>query len=136
MSDIRFDFNNMFSSAIGKTHGVTDADVRSILPIAGRAALHLKNIISKRDSRIDLALEWAKLPFQDETTINSIQDIGDEIAAKYENVISLGIGGSYLGLKAAQDALRAPYYNEFASLRGGRPRIYFEGNNLDPATLN
>jgi glucose-6-phosphate isomerase len=50
-------------------------------------------------------------------------------------VLFLGIGGSYLGLRAAQDALCAPYYNEFKPLRKKSPRIYFEGNNLDPDTL-
>ena len=39
-------------------------------------------------------------------------------------------------LKAAQDALVPPYYNEFPALRKGRPRIYFDGNNLDPDTLS
>jgi glucose-6-phosphate isomerase len=51
-------------------------------------------------------------------------------------VMFLGIGGSYLGLKAAQDALLPAYYNEFSQVRRGRPRVYFEGNNLDPDTLS
>ena len=80
-------------------------------------------------------LEWAKLPEQDKADIGQIQKLGREISRKYENVIFLGIGGSYLGLKAAQDALCLPYYNEFKSLRKKSPRIYFEGNNLDPDTL-
>ena len=59
-----------------------------------------------------------------------------EIANKYENVISLGIGGSYLGIKASQDALCPAYYNDFTPLKKKKPRIYFEGNNLDPDTLS
>ena len=44
----------------------------------------------------------------------------------------LGIGGSYLGSKALFDALCHTYHNEMpAKLRMGKPRIYFEGNNLD-----
>jgi glucose-6-phosphate isomerase len=83
-----------------------------------------------------LSLEWTQLPFQEASSVKKIQALGDEISKKYENVISLGIGGSYLGLKAAQDALCTPYYNEFAGARKKRPRIYFEGNNLDPDTLS
>ncbi|MDD5692636.1 MAG: glucose-6-phosphate isomerase, partial [Candidatus Omnitrophica bacterium] len=64
-----------------------------------------------------------------------IRKLAGQIRAKYENVLFLGIGGSYLGLKAAQDALCPPYYNEFKSLRKKSPRIYLEGNNLDPDTL-
>ena len=77
----------------------------------------------------------AQLPCQGKRVLGEINSLAREIK-KYENVIFLGIGGSYLGLKAAQDALLAPYYNEFAPLRKGGPKVYFEGNNLDPDTLN
>lgn len=136
MNQIRFDFNNMLSSSIGPKHGVTGSDIDRILPDAARAHKHLRKILSRKSNRINLGLEWAELPNQDKSTIQNIRRIGYSIAKKYKNVISLGIGGSYLGLKAAQDALTPPYYNEFDSLRGGRPRIYFEGNNLDPEPLS
>jgi glucose-6-phosphate isomerase len=49
-----------------------------------------------------------------------------------DRVIILGIGGSYLGAKALFDALCHTYHNEMpAKLRMGKPRIYFEGNNVD-----
>ncbi|HOW42433.1 MAG TPA: glucose-6-phosphate isomerase [Candidatus Omnitrophota bacterium] len=136
MKQLRFDFNNMFDFSIGKTHGVTDQDLQRIRKQAEQAHAHLQAILSDRSKRVNLCLEWAQLPFQDKAQVRQIQRLGNEIARRYENVISLGIGGSYLGLKAAQDALCPPYYNEFDGLRKGRPRIYFEGNNLDPETLS
>lgn len=136
MARIRFDFNNMFSFAVGAKDGVTEPELAKIRPAASNAYNHLTEILSDSRNRINLGLEWAALPYQDSAEINKIQKLGDEIASKYENVISLGIGGSYLGLKAAQDALLPPYYNEFKPLRRGRPRIYFDGNNIDPDTLN
>lgn len=136
MKNIRFDFNNMFSHSIGKRHGVTEADMRQVKKIAVSAHKHLKTILNDSASRVGLGLEWAELPYQSGVSVKAIQRLGDEIAASYENVISLGIGGSYLGLKAAQDALCPAYYNEFASLRRGRPKIYFDGNNMDPDTLS
>ena len=42
----------------------------------------------------------------------------------------IGIGGSYLGAKAALDFLRSPYYNITDSRRKGRPEIYFLGNSF------
>jgi len=49
-----------------------------------------------------------------------------------DRVIVLGIGGSYLGAKALFDSLCHTYHNEMpAKLRMGKPRIYFEGNNVD-----
>ena len=135
MKDIRFDFNNMFAHAVGSKNGVTPADLKKISPAVARAHKHLTAILDDEASRVKLGLEWAKLPFQDRAFIGSIQKTGDKIAASYENVISLGIGGSYLGLKAAQDALLPAYYNDFSGSRKGRPRIYFDGNNMDPDTL-
>jgi len=131
---LKFDFNNMFNFSVGE-HGVSQQDIDEILPEAQRAATHLKKIISNPRARVKLNLEWAKLPEQDKGFIEQIKKLGKEISQKYENVLFLGIGGSYLGLKAAQDALCLPYYNEFKTLRKKSPRVYFEGNNLDPDTL-
>ena len=132
--DLKFDFNNMFSSSLGD-HGVSQQDIDEILPEAQLCAAHLKKIIADPQARVNLGLEWTVLFRQDKEEIAKIQKLGVEISKKYENVVFLGIGGSYLGLKAAQDALCAPYYNEFKSLRKKSPRIYLEGNNLDPDTL-
>jgi glucose-6-phosphate isomerase len=136
MKEIKFDFNNFFSSSIGNDHGVTSKDWRKFSGAAKKASRHLNSILANSQNRIALNLEWANLPNQDKRIISFIQRLGDQIAGKFESVIFLGIGGSYLGLKAAQDALCAPYYNEFPSVRKGRPKVYFEGNNLDPETLS
>jgi glucose-6-phosphate isomerase len=136
MKRIRFDFNNMFSFSVGKEHGIDESELNALGCPIKEAHEHLSSVFQNSRSRINIGLEWARLPFQDKKTIRDIQKLGDEIAGKYDNVISLGIGGSYLGLKAAQDALCPPYYNEFEDIRRKRPAIYFEGNNLDPDTLS
>ncbi len=131
---LKFDFNNMFDFSV-QGHGVTQDEINEALPQAQAAAAHLKKIIADPAARVQLSLEWVNLPKQKEEDIAAIEKIARQIRKKFENVLFLGIGGSYLGLKAAQDALCAPYYNEFKSLRKKAPRIYFEGNNLDPDTL-
>ncbi|MDD5269844.1 MAG: glucose-6-phosphate isomerase [Candidatus Omnitrophica bacterium] len=136
MKSIKFDFNNMFAFNVGKEHGVDEQELDALSYSIKEAHAHLSEALSNSARRIGLGLEWTRLPFQDPKTVRQVQKLGDEIASKYENVISLGIGGSYLGLKAAQDALCPPYYNDFADVRKKRPRIYFEGNNLDPDTLS
>lgn len=135
MRQLRFDFNNIFSHNVGGKNGVTESDMKLIAPSLAKACSHLAAILKDDSSRINLGLEWARLPYQDRASIAELQKTGDGIAGKYENVISLGIGGSYLGLKAAQDALCQAYYNDFEDSRNGRPRIYFDGNNMDPNTL-
>ena len=62
----------------------------------------------------------------------SAQRLKEEV----DRVVVLGIGGSYLGAKALFDALLSGYHNELPDrLRMGRPRMYFEGNNVDNDSL-
>jgi glucose-6-phosphate isomerase len=136
MNKIKFDFNNLLSLNLGKQHGVSESEIKNMNRISQLAHQHLRTIIADKHNRINLGLEWVNLPFQSKNAIKEIKQLGEEIARDYENVLFLGIGGSYLGLKAAQDALCPPYYNDFAGQRKKRPRIFFEGNNLDPNTLH
>ncbi len=49
-----------------------------------------------------------------------------------DRVVVLGIGGSYMGARALMDGCCQPYWNELSrGARGSRPRMYFEGNNVD-----
>lgn len=64
---------------------------------------------------------------------NEYQEI--KSAAKYirdnsEAIIILGIGGSYLGAKAAIEAIRGDFHNELC-----RPKVYYAGQNLSGAYL-
>ena len=58
------------------------------------------------------------------------------LADAADRVVVLGIGGSYMGARALFEACCHPYHNELSrGDRGGRPRMYFEGNNLDNDAL-
>jgi glucose-6-phosphate isomerase len=49
-----------------------------------------------------------------------------------DRVIVLGIGGSYMGTRALFEACCHPFHNELPrGERGGRPRLSFEGYNMD-----
>ncbi|SYZ72535.1 putative Glucose-6-phosphate isomerase [Candidatus Zixiibacteriota bacterium] len=135
MKKISFDFNNMMSHTVGGEHGVTEAELRLMAEPARKAREHLTKLMKDARNRTALELEWTRLPYQKKSELARIWKLGREISKKYKNVIFLGIGGSYLGLKAAQDALCPPYYNDFEKLRRGKPKIFFEGNNLDPDTI-
>jgi glucose-6-phosphate isomerase len=68
--------------------------------------------------------------------IGRIKAEANRLAAAVGSVAVLGIGGSYMGARALLEACCHAYYNDApASLRGGRPRIYFEGNNVDNDAL-
>jgi len=57
----------------------------------------------------------------------AIKSAAQRISGDSEVLVVIGIGGSYLGARAALDLLKTPYYN----MRPKRtPDIYFAGNNL------
>lgn len=136
MDHIRFDFNNLFSSSVGNTHGVSEQDLQELTASAQRAHAHLESVTADERTRKSLSLEWTRLPFQGEEQLKEIESAARAVSDGFDNVLFLGIGGSYLGLKAAQDALAPAYYNDFEGPRSKKPRVYFEGNNLDPDTLS
>ena len=69
---------------------------------------------------------------QDASELGKVIRIANRMREAVDRVIVLGIGGSYLGARAVFDALCHTYHNEMpAKLRMGKPRIYFEGNNVD-----
>ena len=54
------------------------------------------------------------------------------IRVAVDRVIVLGIGGSYMGTRALFEACCHPFHNELPrGERGGRPRLSFEGYNMD-----
>ena len=67
-----------------------------------------------------------------QSEVGRIQATADALAATVDRVVVLGIGGSYMGARALMEACCHPYYNELPrAARGNRPRISYEGNNVD-----
>ena len=58
--------------------------------------------------------------------------LANRLRENVDRVVVLGIGGSYLGAKALFDSLCHAFHNELPpKMRMGKPRMYFEGNNVD-----
>ena len=74
----------------------------------------------------------ARLLGEDRPLLEQIVTVGNRLAAEVDRVVVLGIGGSYMGARALFEACCHPYHNELSrQARRDRPRIYFEGNNVD-----
>lgn len=72
----------------------------------------------------------------DDSELGRILKAAEKLRAEAGRVVVLGIGGSYLGAKALFDALCHTYHNELPEkMRMGKPRLYFEGNNVDNDAL-
>ena len=67
-----------------------------------------------------------------QSELAQILNIARRIQSEVDRVVILGIGGSYMGARALHESCMEPYFNEMTeSDRGGRPRVYFAGCNLD-----
>lgn len=64
--------------------------------------------------------------------LGRILRVARRLREQVDRVVVLGIGGSYMGARALMEACCDPYFNELSrGERGSRPRMYFEGNNVD-----
>ncbi|MBX9792110.1 MAG: glucose-6-phosphate isomerase [Pirellulales bacterium] len=69
---------------------------------------------------------------RDTSELGRIIATARRLADAADRIVVLGIGGSYMGARALFEALCHPYHNELPrGERGGRPRVYFDGNNFD-----
>ena len=69
---------------------------------------------------------------REQSELGRIFQVANGIHDRIDAVAVLGIGGSYMGARAMMEACCDPYHNELTrGARGSKPRMYFEGNNLD-----
>lgn len=79
-------------------------------------------------------LGWLDLPVDyDKDEFSKIKRTADKIKKNSEVFLVIGIGGSYLGAKAAINFLNHSFYNQ---TRGDNPEIYFAGNNVSTKYVN
>ncbi|MBP5428243.1 MAG: glucose-6-phosphate isomerase [Clostridia bacterium] len=78
-------------------------------------------------------LGWVSLPDDyDREEFARIKAAAERIKRTCDVFLVLGIGGSYLGARAAIEFVKSPLYNALAK---DTPEIYFAGNNLSPTAL-
>ena len=79
-------------------------------------------------------LGWRDLPLNyDREEFLRIKKAAEYIKGHCDIFIVIGIGGSYLGARAAIEFVKSPLYN---SLKKDTPDIYFAGNSLTPSYIN
>ena len=112
------------SSFIGKD------EYKGITP----AVLAAEKAFSEKSGLGNDFLGWATLPTDyDKEEFARIKKAAEKIKSDSQVLIVIGIGGSYLGARAAIEALRSTLYN---SLKKDTPEIYFVGNSISPTYLN
>lgn len=78
-------------------------------------------------------LGWVDLPVDyDKKEFARIKEAAEKIRNSCDILIVIGIGGSYLGARAAIEFVKSPLYN---NLKKDTPDIYFAGNNISSSAV-
>jgi glucose-6-phosphate isomerase len=81
-------------------------------------------------------LGWLELPENyDKEEFERIIAAANKIQSDSEVLIVIGIGGSYLGARAAIEVLNHSFYNLLSKDKRKSPQIFFVGNNISPVYL-
>ena len=79
-------------------------------------------------------LGWVDLPVDyDKQEFARIKAAAEKIRQDSDVLVVIGIGGSYLGARAAIEAIKGQMYNCTCK---NTPQIFFAGNSISPAYLN
>ncbi len=109
---------------------VAEHELEGIAPAV--TAAH--NTLVNRNGLGNDFLGWIDLPVDyDKEEFVRIKAAAERIKQKADVLIVIGIGGSYLGARAAIEMLKSPFYN---NMKKDTPDIYFVGNNISPTYLS
>ena len=125
MSKVTFDYSKA-------TSFISEDEVTSMKKIAEDAK---KVLVEKTGAGNDF-LGWIDLPVDyDKDEFDRIKKAAKKIQGDSEVLVVIGIGGSYLGARAAIDFLRHGFYNNVSKEIRKTPEIYYAGNSISPAYL-
>lgn len=90
-----------------------------------------KDILVKGTGAGNDFLGWVDLPEQyDKAEFQRILKAAEKIRKDSDVLLVIGIGGSYLGARAANEFLNHSFYNELSKEQRKAPEIYYVGNNI------
>ena len=93
-------------------------------------------LVSKTGAGNDF-LGWIDLPVDyDKEEFARIKKAAAKIQSDSEVLLVIGIGGSYLGARAAIEFLQHNFYNILPKEQRKTPEIYFVGNNLSSSYIS
>lgn len=125
MTHVRFDYSKALSF-FGE-HEVTY--LRDFVKVAHHS-LH-----EKTGAGSDF-LGWIDLPVNyDKEEFSRIQKSAEKIKSDSDVLLVVGIGGSYLGARAALEFLQHSFYNALSKEKRQTPQIIFVGNNISSSYM-
>lgn len=123
--NISFDYSNA-------RFMVSDDNLKAM----SKRVLDAKEVLVSRTGAGNDFLGWLDLPINyDKEEFARIKKATAKIQSDSEILIVIGIGGSYLGARAAIEALRHSFYNVIPKEQRKTPQIFFAGNNISSTYL-
>lgn len=102
----------------------------------GKLAADAKEQLVSRTGAGNDFLGWLDLPVNyDKEEFARIKKAAEKIQSDSEVLVVIGIGGSYLGARAAIEFLRHGFYNMVSKEIRKTPEIYFAGNNISSSYI-
>ncbi len=93
-------------------------------------------LLSKKGAGNDF-LGWLDLPEDyDKDEFARIKKAADKIRSDSDVLLVVGIGGSYLGARAAIEFLKHNFFNSVGKDKRNAPEIYFLGNNISTTYIH
>lgn len=118
-----------FSKAAGF---IREHEVQAFEGIADAA----KEVLVSRSGLGSDYLGWIDLPVDyDKEEFDRIKKAAAKIQSDSEVLVVIGIGGSYLGARAAIEFLRHGFYNNIKKDQRKTPEIYYAGNSISSGYL-
>lgn len=95
-----------------------------------------KNVLVSKNGAGNDFLGWIDLPVNyDKEEFSRIKKAAEKIQSDSEVLVVIGIGGSYLGARAAIEFLRHGFYNNLSKEQRKTPEIYYAGNSISGTYL-
>lgn len=99
--------------------------------IMKKLVLDAKDTLTSKTGAGNDFLGWIDLPVNyDKDEFDRIKKAAEKIKNDSEVLLVIGIGGSYLGARAAMEFLRHNFYNSVDKSVRKAPEIYYVGNNI------
>lgn len=125
MAKITFDYSKA-------SQFITNEEINSMKASAENA----KAVLVNKTGEGNDFLGWIDLPVDyDKEEFERIKKAAAKIQSDSEVLIVIGIGGSYLGARAAIDFLGHDFYNNVSKEIRKTPEIYYAGNNISSSYL-
>ena len=124
MAKVKFDFEKA---------GVEPSEIKALSSYIKVA----HNMLHEKTGLGSDFLGWVDLPVAlDKEELKRVKAAGEKMKVDSEAVVVVGIGGSYLGAKAAFEFLGSSFRNQLPKEKRKAPELYFAGQNISGSYMS